>query len=67
MSVDWKGRLYDCDFNQALDLPILDESGKALKIDSFDPDSLVGKNICCEEHCLGCMAGEGSSCTGALV
>jgi len=64
VSVGWDGRLYDCDFNQALNIPIKDESGIPFSIDDFDPASLIGREIHCADHCLGCLAGEGSSCYG---
>ncbi|MDT8316433.1 MAG: arsenosugar biosynthesis radical SAM protein ArsS [bacterium] len=64
VSVGWDGRLYDCDFNQALDIPIKDKSGMPFSIDDLDPASLIGGEIHCADHCLGCLAGEGSSCYG---
>ena len=64
VSVGWDGSLYDCDFNQALNLPIKGASGMPVSIDNFDPASLTGQEIHCADHCLGCVAGEGSSCYG---
>ena len=66
LSVDWRGYLYDCDFNQMLDMPML-ASDKWRHID----DLLVGgeleeEAIAIGEHCYGCAAGQGSSCGGAL-
>ena len=66
LSVDWRGYLYDCDFNQMLDMPLL-ASDKWRHID----DLLVGEaleetEIAIGEHCYGCAAGQGSSCGGAL-
>ena len=64
VSLGWDGSLYDCDFNQALNVPIKGEGGRPLSIDDFDPASMVGHEIYCADHCLGCLAGEGSSCYG---
>lgn len=63
VSVDWDGNLYDCDFNLALGIPL---SGPPLKIDEFDQEFLAERPIVTREHCLGCTAGPGSSCQGAL-
>ncbi len=66
LSVDWQGYLFDCDFNQMLDMP-LDQSdrGKAHISDSMDSD-FQERLIRIAEHCYGCTAGQGSSCGGAL-
>ena len=64
VSVGWNGSLYDCDFNQALNIPIKGASGIPVSIANFDPESLKGQEIHCADHCLGCVAGEGSSCYG---
>jgi len=61
ISVDWQGRLFDCDFNQALDLPT--KAGDLWLINHFGQTE--GK-IRFGEHCYGCTAGTGSSCGGAL-
>ena len=63
ISVDWLGRLYDCDFNQQLDLP-MGGSGRHLR-DLLQADA-DGAPIRVAEHCYGCTAGNGSSCGGAL-
>ena len=64
LSVDWQGRLFDCDFNQMLNLPL---SGPG---DSFlwdcNPQLLAGAPIHVDQHCFGCTAGAGSSCGGSL-
>ena len=65
LSVDYRGQLFDCDFNQALDLPVL---GPAQDIWATDHlADLLGQRIRTASHCLGCTAGTGSSCSGALV
>lgn len=65
ISVDWKGYVYDCDFNQMLDLPLADESKRTHISELIDTD-LKGQNIIVKNHCYGCTAGQGSSCGGAL-
>jgi len=64
ISVDWQGRLFDCDFNQMLDLPIAATSVEHLW--DLDPATLAGKPIATGPHCFGCTAGAGSSCSGSL-
>jgi radical SAM/Cys-rich protein len=66
ISVDWRGFLYDCDFNQMLDLPALGQSGKPLHIADLSSAELSGNGIQVAGHCYGCTAGQGSSCGGAL-
>lgn len=65
LSVDWTGRLFDCDFNQMLDLPV-DLSAPATIVE-FEPSRLNGRPIQTGRHCYGCTAGSGSSCQGRLV
>ena len=67
ISVDWLGRLYDCDFNQQLDLPMGGgaEAGPRHLRDLLQADA-DGAPIRVAEHCYGCTAGNGSSCGGAL-
>jgi radical SAM/Cys-rich protein len=66
VSVGWDGRLYDCDFNQMLDIQ-MGESGKVLTIWDLDSFSgLAGSRIATGSHCFGCAAGAGSSCVGSL-
>lgn len=67
LSVGWDGRVYDCDFNQALGIEITDNSGTPCSIETIDTRSLEGRIIRCTDHCFACVAGEGSSCSGALV
>ena len=66
LSVGFDGRLYDCDFNQSLDLALKDKTGKPLTIFELNPDQLLDKEIIVGEHCLSCTAGSSSSCQGAL-
>ena len=65
ISVAWDGRLYDCDFNQALNLPLL--SGLPPTIGDFDLPGLATRPIRLGDHCYGCTAGLGSSCGGRLA
>ncbi len=60
VTVDWKGRFYDCDFNLALDLPKGGWSG----LDSYTENSGIGSKIFTDYHCLSCTAGSGSNCRG---
>jgi radical SAM/Cys-rich protein len=62
LSVDWQGFVYDCDFNQMLKLPLETDN----KIHIRDVGELFGKTINTLQHCYGCTAGQGSSCTGAI-
>jgi radical SAM/Cys-rich protein len=65
LSVGWDGRLFDCDFNQMLDLPV--EQGVPRHIDDFDRSALEARRIVVRRHCFGCTAGSGSSCGGATA
>jgi radical SAM/Cys-rich protein len=64
LSVGWDGRLYDCDFNQMLDLEV--DAGAPRHIRDFDPDRLAGRLIVVGRHCFGCTAGRGSGCGGSI-
>ncbi|QNH03974.1 arsenosugar biosynthesis radical SAM protein ArsS [Pseudomonas sp. B11D7D] len=70
VSVDWQGYLYDCDFNQMLDLPMnmpdLIGRERAHLRDLLQAASLEGNPIITRDHCYACTAGQGSSCGGAL-
>jgi radical SAM/Cys-rich protein len=66
LSVDWQGYVYDCDFNQMLDLPILASDRRRHIANLPSSRELEGKPIYTGEHCYGCTAGQGSSCGGAL-
>ncbi len=63
ISVNWDGRVYDCDFNLALDLPAIGLG----HVRDLERDSVVGRTIVTGDHCFGCTAGAGSSCGGSLV
>ena len=63
ISVDWEGNVYDCDFNQALGLPI--EGGKT--IFDFAREEQPARTVVFANHCYGCTAGAGSSCGGETV
>ena len=65
LSVDWRGYLFDCDFNQMLDLPAGDPKGRLHLRDLLDGE--VPSAIRVARHCFGCTAGQGSSCGGALA
>ena len=65
LSVDWTGRLYDCDFNQMLGLGV--DATLPQTIGEFDPEMFNGRAIETAAHCFGCTAGAGSSCGGAVV
>jgi radical SAM/Cys-rich protein len=67
ISVGWDGMIYDCDFNQMLDLPMTDDDGMALNILSLSIDQVLNRSIRVGNHCYACTAGAGSSCGGALV
>jgi hypothetical protein len=65
ISISWDGGIYDCDFNQMLEMP----AGGAL-LTVFDIQSfaeLESRPIAVADHCYGCTAGAGSSCTGSVV
>jgi radical SAM/Cys-rich protein len=65
ISVGWDGGLYDCDFNQMLDLRM--EESIPTHIRDFDKDLLEDREIVLNQHCYGCTAGAGSSCQGAIT
>lgn len=67
LSVGWDGRLFDCDFNQQLDLELQGPDGAPVTIFDLDPEALSRRRIRFEAHCLGCTAGSGSSCGGATA
>ncbi len=65
LSAGWDGSLYDCDFNQALGLPL--SEGLPSAINGFDYERLSNRRIAIHNHCYGCCAGAGSSCQGTTV
>jgi len=78
ISVDWQGYTYDCDFNQMLDMPLelrasqgdsntIASDKTRVHISSLLNEDISGNNIVIGEHCYGCTAGQGSSCSGALA
>ena len=67
LSVDWQGYVYDCDFNQMLDLPIAWKNRPRNHLRELIGTDLTGSAIVVKDHCYGCTAGQGSSCGGALV
>lgn len=62
VSVGWDGRLYDCDFNQMMGLQM--DAGGPVDVNNFDLEKILERRIIFGEHCFGCTAGAGSSCTG---
>ena len=64
LSIDWQGYVYDCDFNQMLDLPLLGK--KQTHLSDLLDTNVEGMPIAIMDHCYGCTAGQGSSCGGAL-
>jgi radical SAM/Cys-rich protein len=68
ISVDHTGRLFDCDFNQMLDMGVTDkERGQELTLFDWDPTVLLNRHIRVADHCYGCTAGGGSSCGGSTA
>ena len=65
ISVSWDGQLYDCDFNQMLELNL--GRGMPTHISEFDPTLLAERTIVTGQHCYGCTAGQGSSCQGSIT
>lgn len=64
ISVSWDGFLYDCDFNQILELKV---ATKGQHLSEFNLEELNNRNIIVNQHCYGCTAGAGSSCGGTIV
>jgi radical SAM/Cys-rich protein len=65
ISVDWQGHLYDCDFNQMLNLGL--RNGLPTHIRDFDMELMAKRSIVTGRHCFGCTAGGGSSCQGSIT
>jgi radical SAM/Cys-rich protein len=64
LSVSWDGWLYDCDFNQMLQMKV---ASKVQHIKDFNAEQLKDREIKISQHCYGCTAGAGSSCQGSLT
>jgi hypothetical protein len=68
VSVGWDGQIYDCDFNQMLEIPLGANHARPTTIWELDDlDGLAGHAIATASHCFGCTAGAGSSCSGAIA
>jgi radical SAM/Cys-rich protein len=68
VSVGWQGEVYDCDFNQQLDMQWSRNGGsRPIFLWDVDPDQVANREIMTGDHCFGCTAGAGSSCGGAIV
>lgn len=65
ISIDWQGNLFDCDFNQMLNLPLAETLSS--HISEVEIADLENRPIAVGRHCYGCTAGAGSSCTGSLI
>ncbi len=65
INLDWEGRVFDCDFNQMLNIPMSGASQRFLW--DIDIDAVEGQSIATNRHCFGCTAGAGSSCGGVLA
>jgi radical SAM/Cys-rich protein len=66
ISIDYRGYVYDCDFNQMLDLPLWRGARERVHLSEIMDEDLAGNPIRVAGHCFGCTAGQGSSCGGAL-
>jgi radical SAM/Cys-rich protein len=67
ISVDWQGYLYDCDFNQMLEMGLTNANGEKRHLRELLNTDMAGDDILVAGHCFGCTAGQGSSCGGALL
>jgi radical SAM/Cys-rich protein len=67
ISVGWRGEVYDCDFNQQLDMQWQNREGAGLFLWDIDPGDIDNREIMTGDHCFGCTAGAGSSCGGAII
>jgi radical SAM/Cys-rich protein len=66
LSISWDGRMFDCDFNQMLELEVQSPNEQRLHIRDFNLEQLAQRQIVTARHCFGCTAGAGSSCGGAI-
>ena len=67
LSVDWQGYLYDCDFNQQLDMYLEIDNRRRIHVSDFDLAGWKRHHIATHRHCYGCTAGAGSGCAGAIA
>ena len=67
LSIGWDGRVYDCDFNQMLDLPARAADGTGFHVRDLTVEALSARTVVTARHCFGCTAGAGSSCGGAIA
>jgi radical SAM/Cys-rich protein len=67
LSVSWDGKVYDCDFNQMLEMQARTLDKVAVSLDNFNIESFLNRNILWADHCYGCTAGAGSSCGGTTT
>ncbi len=67
LSIDWKGYIYDCDFNQMLNLPLKFNGHPRMHLRDLMQKDIKNNRIIVADHCYGCTAGNGSSCGGALT
>jgi radical SAM/Cys-rich protein len=65
ISIDWKGFIYDCDFNQMLEMKVENQSTQ--HVSEFKLEEIENRNILVNQHCFGCTAGAGSSCQGTVI
>ncbi|MDQ3046039.1 MAG: arsenosugar biosynthesis radical SAM protein ArsS [Bacteroidota bacterium] len=65
ISISWDGSIYDCDFNQMLDLKVSSKTSRHLS--DFNAETLKNRTIVINQHCYGCTAGAGSSCGGTTA
>ena len=66
LNIDWQGHAYDCDFNQMLGLPLQLAGKPKTHLRDLITKDLTDNGIAIKDHCYGCTAGQGSSCSGAL-
>jgi len=67
LSVSWEGHIYDCDFNQMLDLTLIVNGHQPIHLQDLLHEDIDDNKIIVADHCYGCTAGSGSSCGGALT
>lgn len=67
LSISWDGRLFDCDFNQQLEIEVDLPDGMRPNVHDLDAEALAARRIVTARHCFGCTAGQGSSCGGSTA